>query len=382
MVMVSKKIKLFVDAHSFDTEYQGTQTFIRELYTELLDHYPEFDVYFGAFNTRRISEAFPSLKSSHILPYKSPGILRFLLDIPSYIRKYQFDYAHFQYMAPIQKSNCRYIVTLHDILFNDFPEDFSFFYSWSRRFLFGRSIKRADIKTTVSEYSRNRIATYYNIPPLQIHVLPNGANTSLTGFYTSKQESDQVLKRKFGIENFILYVSRVEKRKNHLLLLKKYLKLKLYERNISLVFIGKTSVKIPALLTLISEMNPEQKKFFYWFQQVGQEDLASFYTSCKVFVYPSKSEGFGMPPLEAAICKVPVLCSSATAMKSYNFFEPYTFDPEDDKEFEEKLLSIINTTPSVSFIENTAMTVKKQYSWKHTGKLFYNLIRTDFRLCN
>jgi len=380
--MIDKKIKLFVDAHSFDTEYQGTQTFIRELYTQLLNQYPELDIYFGAFNINRISESFPSVGYSHILPYKNSGLSRFFFDIPSYIRKHQFDYAHFQYMAPLQKSNCRYIVTLHDVLFNDFPEDFSFFYSWSRKFLFGKSIKEAHIKTTVSEYSQGRIANYYNIPTEQIHIIPNGANTSLAKFYTSKKESARMLKKKYGIEQFILYVSRVEHRKNHSLLLEKYLKLKLYERNISLVFIGKASVKVSGLLALISELSAEQKKFFYWFQQVSQEDLSTFYTSCKVFVYPSKSEGFGMPPLEAAICKAPVLCSSATAMKDYDFFEPYIFDPENDKEFEEKLLSIIENPPSEKFIEDVAMNITKQYSWKQSSKLFYNLLLTDLGLCS
>src|ERR1700744_933156 len=100
--MVVKKIKIFVDAHSFDTEYQGTQTFIEGLYKTLMQNYPELDIYFGAFHTDRIQRAFPLLDASKIIAYKkrNPAILRFLIDIPDLIQKHSFDFAHFQYVSP------------------------------------------------------------------------------------------------------------------------------------------------------------------------------------------------------------------------------------------------------------------------------------------
>ena len=377
--VTNEKIKLFVDAHTLDNDYQGTQTFLRELYTDLLINYPELDIYFGVSRPDKIKKIFPLIKSSNILMYNSwrPGIFRYLFDIPSYIEKYRFDFAHFQYMSPLSKPGCRYIVTLHDITFNDFPEYFSFLYSKSREYLFGKSIRNAHIKTTVSDYSQSRISDYYNISPDNIHVIPNGVNELITQIYPDKKQASEWIKEKFGIENFILYVSRIEQRKNHCMLLDKYLELELYKQNIALVFIGTESINLPALHSRIKKLGPKEKKLFYWFERVDENDLAAFYTSCRLFVYPSKAEGFGIPPLEAAICKAPVLCSSATAMKNFNFFKPYFFDPADEQDFARKLQLMIDNPPSSDFLDQVAMHVKHSYPWQRSSKLFYNLITRD-----
>jgi glycosyltransferase involved in cell wall biosynthesis len=378
--MAAKKIKLFVDAHVFDKEFQGAQTFIRELYTRLLADHPDLDIYFGANNTTNISTIFPDLPKANILPYKkrSVGLLRFVYDIPALIKKYQFDFAHFQYIAPKNSPGCKYVVTLHDVLFNDFKQDFPSMYRISRNLLFGNSIKRAHIKTTVSGYSQQRICSYYNIPEADVHIIQNGVNNTLIQFQSSKQEAVKIIEQKFGIQNFILYTSRIEPRKNQLLLFNKYLKLELYKRGIALVFIGKESIKIPALTQLIQGLSDEQKKLFHWIKQVEQPDLAAFYRACRLFVYPSKAEGFGIPPLEAAMCGVPVLCSSATAMQSFHFFEPYMFDTANEKDLERKLSLMIHSPPSESFTAKVAKQVQQQYNWKKSSNIFYNLIQTNY----
>jgi glycosyltransferase involved in cell wall biosynthesis len=79
---------------------------------------------------------------------------------------------------------------------------------------------------------------------------------------------------------------------------------------------------------LVKNLNPEQRKLFYWIEQVEQADLNNFYLASRLFVYPSKAEGFGIPPLEAAGFHCPVLCSNATAMKDFDFFEPHIFNPK------------------------------------------------------
>ncbi|MFC0517080.1 glycosyltransferase family 4 protein [Mucilaginibacter angelicae] len=378
--MAAKRIKLFVDAHSFDKEFQGAQTFIRELYNHLLAERPDIDIYIGARNTDNIRSLFPMLPPQNILPYKNRGvnILRFIFDIPAYIKKYRFDFAHFQYISPKKIAGCQYIVTMHDMLFNDFRKDFPILFSIPRNYLFGRSIKNADVKTTVSDYSKDRICDYYQIPADDVHIIQNGVSNSLLQYQASKQEAEDWIAEKFGIRNFILYTSRIEPRKNHLLLLQKYLKLKLYEKGTGLVFIGKASIKTPGLAKLIKNLTPEQKQFFRWIPQAEQADLAAFYRACKLFVYPSKAEGFGIPPLEAALCGAPVLCSSETAMKNFSFFAPYTFNPANHADFEQKLAMAIQQPPGYAFTSRVAQHIEQQYHWQKSGIIFYNLLQANF----
>jgi hypothetical protein len=70
----TKRIKIFVDAHCFDTEYQGAQTFLRGLYTALLEQ-DEIDIYFGTLDAASLQTAFPNLDPERILIYKKINLL-------------------------------------------------------------------------------------------------------------------------------------------------------------------------------------------------------------------------------------------------------------------------------------------------------------------
>ena len=372
---MDKKINLFVDAHSFDKEYQGVRTYIKEMYNILLEHYPSLDIFFGARNVDQIRTNFPLVKEKNIIHYRNRiNLLRFFHEIPSIIQKYRIDFAHFQYLSPFGKKKCVYIVTTHDILFNDFKSDFSYTYRCIRNFLFKRGIQQADIKTTVSEYSKNRINHYFHIPAHTIHVLSNGVNSHFASRFGTNQEAATYISLKYNISNYILYVSRIEPRKNHLALVKAYIEAGLYDKNISLVFIGKESIAVKELKEYLNDLSEEEKKYIYWINQVAQDDLEAFYKGCKVFAYVSKGEGFGIPPLEAAITKVPVLCSNQTAMSDYDFFSPYLFNPYDIQELVRKLSYLLNYPPESLRLEKIAKEVLTRYSWENSAGRLYKLI--------
>lgn len=375
---MGRKIKIFVDAHCFDTEYQGTQTFVRELYTALYQNHTDVDIYFGAAHPQTIMKSFPFVKPENILlyPKRNTSFLRLILDIPAFIRKYQFDFAHFQNIAPRKDTSCSYIVTLHDVLFNDFKQYFPSIYRYSRNILFRRSFIQADIKTTVSNYSLERIHYHYNIPPHQISVIPNAAN-SYSNTIVSKQKAEQYIYGKYGIKNYLLCVSRIEPRKNQALLLNAYQQLALHKKDIALVFIGKASIEVPSFQKKLKQLSIEKGNNIYWFPQLNAADLTAFYAACRLFVYPSGAEGFGIPPLEAAIAKAPVLCSCTAAMSDFTFFHPYMFDPKNQKEFAEKLQKIIDNPPDTEFLNTVATKINEQYSWKKSAEKFYQLLQQN-----
>jgi glycosyltransferase involved in cell wall biosynthesis len=374
-----KKIKIFVDAHCFDTQYQGTQSFLLQLYTALLQHYPQLDIYMGAYYTNRIQAAFPLLPTNHILPYKSlrPAALRFVTDIPRLLKQQAFDFAHFQYIAPWPVKGCKFIVTLHDVLFNDFPHAFPWGFRQSRNKLFGGSIKRATVKTTVSTYAKQRIMHHYGVPDAELHLVPN-AIPPLPTDILDKTAARQQIKERFGIENFILYVSRLEPRKNHLLLLKAWLECHLYRQGIALVFVGSrndaTGSKSAPLLKAMQQLPANAKPFFHHIEQVERDTLPLFLQAARLFVYPSLAEGFGIPPLEAAVAGTPVLCSKATAMQDFTFFGKGLFDPHDKQELKDKMDVMLNHPPSASELSAIANQVQQQYAPQHSAAVFYQLL--------
>ena len=96
---------------------------------------------------------------------------------------HNIDYAHFQYVIPPIKK-CKYIVTIHDVLFLDFPQYFPFLYRLKNNLLFKYSAKKSDIVLTVSQYSKERIEMHFNINDVKI--IPNAVD--LTYFETIQEK--------------------------------------------------------------------------------------------------------------------------------------------------------------------------------------------------
>jgi glycosyltransferase involved in cell wall biosynthesis len=369
----ARPVTIFVDAHSLDKGYQGTHSFLRELYAELLGCYPELDVYFGTYDPALIRRIFPEIPASHILPYKKirPLFARFIYDIPRYLRRYRFDYAHFQYLGVPWRTATRSIVTLHDVLYLDYPGDFPWLYRWVRTILFRGSLRRADVKTTVSGYSKERIARHYNVRQEDIHVVPNAVDERPARRFRDKAEAKAWIHRSFGLDDFILYVSRLEPRKNHLMLLDAYHESGLQRQGVSLVLIGAASIKVPGLRERLDRQGVR------WLEAVAPEDLAAFYKACRLFVYPSRAEGFGIPPLEAALYETPVLCSRSTAMSEFGFFDPYTFDPRYKSELTDKLLDMIQSPPDADHLRRVSDHVTRLYSRAESARVFYTIIQQN-----
>ena len=368
----SRNLRLFIDAHCFDNEFQGTRTFIKALYKQLAQLTNVIDYHIAASNIENLRSEFDFIPSATFIKYNSNNSFsRIYIETPTIIKKYKIDVAHFQYISPFKK-HCTYIVTTHDILFNDFQSEFSLLYRWSRNFVFKHSIQHADIKTTVSNYSRERLVFQYGLQKNDVHVIPNGVDERFYLAYDKSNVQTQIA-NDYGVSEFILFVSRVEPRKNHILLLNAYLEAKLFEKGISLVFIGKTSIHSNVLDETIAKMPSAARKLFFIFEQVNEDALIKFYQAAKLFVYPSKAEGFGIPPLEAAALGIPVLCSNTTAMQDFDFFGPHLFDPENKNELASKMVQLLFADDKTNY-NDISQTIKTRYSWLNSAEILQNLL--------
>jgi glycosyltransferase involved in cell wall biosynthesis len=369
--------KIFVDAHVFDGEFQGTRTYINELYSRVLKSNPDVLVYFAAYNIDNLKSVFGIFDNARFLAYKTKKRWkRIFVETPALIEENGCTHAHFQYIIPFKKNkNCKFIVTIHDILFNDFRDEFSSVYRIQRNILFYLSAKRADFLVTVSNYSKHRIAQQYHVDEEKIILIPNAVSEDFLSFNHSKNDSKNHIAHKYNIENFILYVSRIEPRKNQTLLLELFLKESLYSKGLALVLIGSNSLKTD-LFEKINLLSDDIRKNIFWIEQVEYEDLKHFLNAAEIFVYPSKAEGFGIPPLEAGVMKVPVLCSNATAMKDFYFFEPYMFDPDDYNDFRSKFTQLMEKKKEIDFslIQKSIMNI---YSWDKFANIIMDIVRNN-----
>jgi len=367
--MEKKKIKILVDAHVFDGGFQGTRTFIKGIYQALL-HRPDVIIFLAAFDIKNLRKEFGEKENLVFIPFKSRSAwYRLAIDIPSLVRKHQIDYAHFQYFTPLIK-NCKLIITTHDVIFNEYPEEFSRAFRVRKNLLFRLSAHRADILTTVSSYSAQSIRKYLGIQNKKIYITPNGVDGKFFEPF-DKGQAAQFIFEKYGVSNFILYVSRIEPRKNHRLLLQAYLDQQWYSKGFYLVLLGYETIPVKEFDEIIGQLSPEIRKFIFIKEDVDNHDLLEFYRAATLFVYPSKAEGFGIPPLEAAALKTPVLCSNTSAMSDFTFFEDKLFDPYDEDGFRKKLQHTLESKPDENFLERVSQAIRQKYTWEHSADVLY-----------
>lgn len=357
-------MKLFVDCHVFDGKFQGTRTYIQGIYTNLL-HHKEIDYYFAARDIKNLKRIFGESENVHYITLKSKGSLsRLIFEIPSIIKKYNIDYAHFQYISPLIK-NCKEIITIHDLLFIDFPQYFPIIYKIKNNILFRISALKADLLLTVSQYSKERIIEHFGIKSHKIHITPNGVLTPQDDLIIPN------IKKKYNIDKYILTVSRIEPRKNHQMLLKAYVELELYKRDIKLVMIGVQDINNNSFNDYYQSLSNNIKENIL-ITQVSYEELVAFYKNALLFVFPSYAEGFGIPPLEATASGCTTLCSNQTAMKDFSFLNNKMFNPYDINELKEKITYYINHKNE--FIKKEEEIINKKYNWQNIADDYYKLL--------
>jgi len=172
---------------------------------------------------------------------------------------------------------------------------------------------RSDFIITISEFSKNEIIRYLNIDPKKITVIPCAVDhRTYRPDYT--EEEKETAKKKYGIpEDYILYLGTLEPRKNIPLLIEAYGLLKKENPDVpKLVLAGKKGWLYDEIFSKVREHCLERDVIFTGY--VMQEDSPKLMAGAKLFVFPSKYEGFGMPPLEAMACGTPVVISNSDAL--------------------------------------------------------------------
>jgi len=361
--------RIFADCHVFDGKYQGTRTYIEGLYKELIakgDHH----FYLASSDPAHLEKVFGSHQNVTYLKYRfKGGMMRLLLDAPRLILKNKIDAAHFQYRVPPLKF-CRYIVTTHDVLFEDFPEYFSrsdrFMSYWTYRL----SAKYSDVVLTVSEYSRQKIKEHLGVD--NVFITPNGVAEKFFEEYDQEEIKKEVFQR-FGFQDHILYTSRWEPRKNQHLLLRAFVEAGLYTTR-HLVFIGGKTFENKAYDDYYNNLSPEIQKKVINKGVVNNDDALLLLRGAALFVYPSVAEGFGIPPLEAIAANVPTISSNRTSMADFDFIGDHFFDPDNCQELKNKMIMALQHANNGSR-QQKQLAVKARYTWKQCAIAFTKAIQ-------
>jgi len=348
---------------------QGVTTYIQGIYSYLPSFAPNVTFYFAAKDTDKLKSVFGEADNIRYIRLEGKNkIYRLLFEIPKIVRKYNIDYAHFQYVSPLIK-NCKTIVTLHDILFLDYPQYFPWSYRLSKGIMFKISAKRSNLLCTVSHYSQKKICEHYKMDPSRICITPNAVSND---FYMIREGKPTDCP-----EKYILYVSRIEPRKNHISAVEAFNRLKLYEKDYSLVFIGRETVDTPELHRYIESLDKSISDRIIFIPQATYDDLKKWYKNASLFIYPSIAEGFGIPPIEAGAAGVPTICNNATAMSDFDFFKENLLDFSNTEKLDEMITYNLSNCASNRSKElgDVIKSIRIRYDWKTIASKFNSEIQ-------
>ncbi len=177
---------------------------------------------------------------------------------------------------------------------------------------FKRASQWADHIITISEYSKQDIVQYFDIPEEKISVVPLGVNRAFLKQVPEKEK--EAVCKKFGLrEEFFIFVGTIQPRKNLSRLIEAYESLpSALRQKHPLVIIGHYGWGEDALKKRLDTLNSHDT--IHRFEDVTDQELYALLQSALAMVYPSLYEGFGLPILEGFASKIPVITSSTTSI--------------------------------------------------------------------
>lgn len=353
-------IKIYVDARWLHQYGQGVSTYILELYNALLNltESADFEVYFGVENLEFDKHIQFNPRLNFVVVGKKNMLWRLFL-YPFFLKKFNFDFAHFQYITPIYSFKTVYINTIHDILFFSDKKNFPLKFRLLTTPLFYLSSVIAKILLTVSENSKNDLIKYFK-PSKEIHVLYNG--------FPRNTISEIQNQKKILDFDYFLMVGRVEPRKNYSKLINIWTQF-FSEKNQKLVIVGWCNEMY--LKKFKEDIN--NSKNVVWLNNISDKELSNLYFNATGFIYPSISEGFGIPLIEAISYNLPVAISNTYPLHDVSQLITNQFSPFDDIQIRNSISRMMEG--EIGYNLSGVNEIREKYSWNASAKKLVHLLK-------
>lgn len=239
-------------------------------------------------------------------------------------------------------------------------------------------LKKANLLLAISEFARTELIKNIAFDPSQVITVSTATEPIFLPCKISPKD-EQALRNKYGIEKlFLLYTGGADERKNLERLLEAFAALPNEILNqYQLVFAGKIHpLRLVQLKQKIGALSLAADQCVFT-DYVSNEELVQLYNLCTAFIFPSWHEGFGIPPLEAMRCGVPVIASHATSIPEVVNLPEALFDPFDVPQMTQAIVRVLTDEAYRSRLIAFGLEQAKHFSWDITARCAINAFETE-----
>lgn len=249
----------------------------------------------------------------------------------------------------------RHVVVMHDAAIFAHPEHFSWRYRTWHRWIRPRLAARAAGLATISEFSRRELSRYCGVAPERFTIIPDSAEHIL------RVPADDTILQRHGLRRgrYALTVGNQSPNKNIALAVRAFGLAQLPD--MELVVAGGGASKIFGARGVPEE--PGVKCV----GRVSDGELRALYENAAVFLFPSRYEGFGVPPLEAMALGCPVISSDATAMPEVLGDAASYFSSDNAKAFSESISELAASKWLCSGLTDAGIARAAKYCWSESA---------------
>jgi len=285
------------------------------------------------------------------------------------------------YIVPLA-APCPTISVVHDLAVYRTPELFTWRKRAVTRALLGRSVESAAAVATVSEASRRDIIERLGVAPERVVLLPGAAHPACGPV---SEPAIEAVRAKHGLTRpYVLTVGTIEPRKNLLTLLAAYDEIGKRAKprlpgstdvgaaeEIDLVVVGGRGWRDRRLLDELEARTPLGR--VHWLGYVPEDELIALYGGTRLFVYPSRLEGFGLPVLEAMSCGAPVVASDVAALREVAGDAALLVPPGDVAALAEAMEAVLSQPERAERMRALGRSRAQSFSWTRTAQALWKL---------
>lgn len=284
------------------------------------------------------------------------------------------DVTHFfNYIVPPKVAG-KTVVTVHDMVYKTFPETVRGRTKYMLDLGLKKSMVRADRIVTDSEFSRQEIIRYFPEFSDKIRVVYCGVD--LQRFHPVEDPARiQAVREQYGIDReYFLYLGTVEPRKNLERLIEAYARFSQGKTEPPyLVLAGGKGWLDSGIYQKVETLSLQDRVLFT--EYVPDEEICPLMCGALGFVFPSIYEGFGLPPLEAMACGVPVLTTRAASLPEVVGEDAVLTDPYDVDSIAAGLEQLYTDPALRRKLSEAGRNRAASFTWERSAAALYEVYR-------